>query len=69
MHYSINYEDIKTEIEKLGHSVRNISSIKQCKTKLPLSMSFVKLQPSPNSYVHTNTEEQPSSSKATKYKN
>jgi hypothetical protein len=29
MHYSINPEEIKTEIEKLGHTVTNIWNIKQ----------------------------------------
>jgi hypothetical protein len=51
MHYSINPEDIKAEIEKLGHSVTNIWNIKQYRTKLPLSMFFVELQPAPNNNV------------------
>jgi hypothetical protein len=38
MHYSINPEEIKAEIEKLGHKVSTIWNIKQYKTKLPLSM-------------------------------
>jgi hypothetical protein len=29
MHYSINTEEIKTEIKKLGHTVTNIWNIKQ----------------------------------------
>jgi hypothetical protein len=48
MHYSINPEEIKAEIEKLGHTVSNILNIKQYKTKLPLSMFFVELKPAPN---------------------
>jgi hypothetical protein len=48
MYYSINPEDIKAESEKLGHSVTNIWNIKQYRTKLPLSMFFVELQPAPN---------------------
>jgi hypothetical protein len=36
MHYCINPEEIKTEIEKLGHRVTNIWNIKQYRTKLPL---------------------------------
>jgi hypothetical protein len=48
MHYSNNPEDIKTEIEKLGHSVTNIWNIKQYRTKLPLSTFFIELQPAPN---------------------
>jgi hypothetical protein len=38
MHYCINPEEIKTEIEKLGHTVTNIWNIKQYGTKLPFSM-------------------------------
>jgi hypothetical protein len=45
MHYFINPEEIKTEIEKLGHMVTNIWNIKQYRTKLPLSMLFVELKP------------------------
>jgi hypothetical protein len=48
IHYSINPADIKTEIEKLGHTVTNIWNIKQYGTKLPLSMFFVELKPAPN---------------------
>jgi hypothetical protein len=48
MPYSINPEEIKTEIENLGHTVTNISNIKQYRTKLPLSMFFVELKPAAN---------------------
>jgi hypothetical protein len=48
MHYSINPEEIKTEIEKLGHTVSNIWNIKQYTMKLPLSMFFVQLKSAPN---------------------
>jgi hypothetical protein len=48
MHYSVNPDDIKSEIEKLGHKVANIWNIKQFRTKLPLSMFFVDLKPAPN---------------------
>jgi hypothetical protein len=40
MHYSINPQEIKTEIEKLGHMVTNIWNVKRYRTKLPLSMFF-----------------------------
>jgi hypothetical protein len=40
MHYSITPEEIKTEIQKLGHTVTNIWNIKQYRTKLPLPMFF-----------------------------
>jgi hypothetical protein len=48
MHYSVNPDDIKSEIEKLGHKVANIWNIKQLQTKLPLSKFFVDLKPAPN---------------------
>jgi hypothetical protein len=37
-HYSINPEEIKTEIENLGHTVTNTWNMKQYKTKQPLVM-------------------------------
>jgi hypothetical protein len=40
MHYSISPDDIKAEIENLGHKVANIRNIKQFWAKLPLSMFF-----------------------------
>jgi hypothetical protein len=56
MHYIINPEDIKVEIEKLGHSVTNIWNIKQNRTKLPLSMFVLELQPAPNNKDIFNVE-------------
>jgi hypothetical protein len=56
MYYSINPEEIKTEIENLGHTVTNIWNIKQYRTKLPLSMSFVELKPAPNNKDIFNVE-------------
>jgi hypothetical protein len=47
MNYSINLDDIKTEIENLGHKAANIWNIKQYRTKLPFSMFFVDLKPAP----------------------
>jgi hypothetical protein len=44
MHYSINHEEIKTEIEKLGHMVTNIWNIKEYKTKLPTLHVSVELK-------------------------
>jgi hypothetical protein len=44
MHYSINLEEIKTEIEKLGHPVTNIWNVRQYGSMLPLSMLFIKLK-------------------------
>jgi hypothetical protein len=48
MHYSINPNDMKSEIEKLGHKVEYIWNIKQFQTKLPLSMFFLDLKPAFN---------------------
>jgi hypothetical protein len=48
MHYSINPEEIKIEIENLGHTVTNICNVKQYRTKLPVSMFFVELKPAAN---------------------
>jgi hypothetical protein len=48
MHYCINPEEIKTEIENLGHTVTNIWNIKQYRTKQPLSILSVELKPVPN---------------------
>jgi hypothetical protein len=57
MHYSINPEEIKTEIENLWHTVTNIWNIKQYRTKLlPLSMFFVELKPAPNNKDTFNVE-------------
>jgi hypothetical protein len=48
MHYSINPEEIKSEIEKHGPTVITIWNTKQYRTKLPLSMFFVELKLSLN---------------------
>jgi hypothetical protein len=48
MHYCINPDETKTEVEKLGHSVTNIWIIKQYKTKLLFSMFFAELKPAAN---------------------
>jgi hypothetical protein len=40
MHYSISPDDIKAEIENLGHKVANVWNITQYRTKLPLSKFF-----------------------------
>jgi hypothetical protein len=56
MHYSSNPEEIKTQMEKLGHTVTNIWNAKQYRTTLPLSMFFVKLKPAPNNKHTFNLE-------------
>jgi hypothetical protein len=48
IHQSINIEDIKTEIEKLWHTITNIWNIKQYKTKQPFSIIFLDLKPALN---------------------
>jgi PAX-interacting protein 1 len=49
IHYSTDTNEIKTEIEKLGHKVVNIFNIKQTRTNIPLPLFFVDLKPSDNS--------------------
>jgi hypothetical protein len=56
MHYSINLEEIKTEIENPGHMVTNIWNTKQYRTKHPLSRFFVELKPAPNNKYIFNVE-------------
>lgn len=48
IHYSTDITDIKSEIEKLGHSVVSVFNIKQNRTKIPLPLFFVNLKPSDN---------------------
>jgi hypothetical protein len=51
MHYSINPADIQSEVEKLGHTVANIFTIKHHSTKLPLSMFFFDFKPASNNNI------------------
>jgi hypothetical protein len=48
MYYSINPEEIKTEIDKLGYTVTIIWNIKKYGTKLSLSTISVELKHVPN---------------------
>jgi hypothetical protein len=51
MHYSITPDDIKSEIEILGHKVSNIWNIKHPQTKQPrwlFGLFFINLLPAPN---------------------
>jgi len=48
LHYSTDTQDIKSEIESLGHTVVNIYNIKQSRTNIPLPLFFVDLKPSAN---------------------
>jgi hypothetical protein len=54
--YSVNPEEIKTEIEKLGHTFTNICNIKQYRTTLLLSKIFVELKPAPNNNAIFNVD-------------
>jgi hypothetical protein len=56
MHYSIDPEEIKIEIAKLGHKVSNIWNVKHYLTKQPLSMFFVDLLLAPNNKEIFNVE-------------
>lgn len=48
LHHSLNTNDIKEELQALGHKVRNIINAKHRQTKEPLNMFFVDLEPSEN---------------------
>lgn len=47
MHFSTDLKDIKEAIESHGHAVRNVSNLKS-RSKDPLSIFFVDLEPAPN---------------------
>lgn len=48
LHHSVPLEDIKQDLSKAGHNVRNIVNIKHRVTKEPLCMFFIDLEPTPN---------------------
>lgn len=48
MHFSNDLADIKSAIESYGHKVRNIANLKSSKTKNPLSIFFIDLEPAKN---------------------
>ena len=48
LHYSIPIDEIKEELQKRGHPVRNIFNIRHRVTKHPLSMFYVDLEPKEN---------------------
>jgi hypothetical protein len=56
MHYAIDSREIKVEIENLGHKVSNIRNAKNYRTKQPLSMFFIDLQPAANNKDIFNVE-------------
>jgi hypothetical protein len=51
MHFCINPEEIKTEIETLGHVVTDIWNTKQCKTKSHILCFFVELKPAKKNHI------------------
>lgn len=48
LHYSVDTKDITDELSRLGHRVRNIINAKNRKTKEPLNLFFVDLEPAVN---------------------
>lgn len=48
LHHSIPTEEIKQELEKQGHTVRNILNVRHRKTKEPLPLYFIDLEPKPS---------------------
>ena len=48
LHYSVPPEDIKEELQKEGHMVRNVMNVKHKQTKDSLSLFFVDLEPQAN---------------------
>ena len=48
LHYSIPIDEIKEELQKKGHAVRNILNIRHKVNKYPLSMFYVDLEPKEN---------------------
>lgn len=48
MHFSTDLKDLKDSIEEYGHKVRNITNIRHFKTKNPLPIFFIDLEPSSN---------------------
>lgn len=48
MHYSTDPADIINAINAYGHNVRNVSNARSAKTKTPLGMFFVDLEPAKN---------------------
>lgn len=48
LHYSVDLDNLKVEIEEYGHKVSNIYNIKQRLTGKPLPIFFVDIQPATN---------------------
>jgi hypothetical protein len=48
VHHSVNINYIKTELEEKGHAVRNIMNGRHWRTKGPLNLFFIDLEPAEN---------------------
>jgi hypothetical protein len=48
LHYSTPIAQIRAELEKQGHKVRNILNVKHRITEEPLSLFFIGLEPKEN---------------------
>jgi len=48
VHHSVNINDIKKELEGKGHAVRNIMEGRHWRTKEPLNLFFIDLEPAAN---------------------
>ena len=48
LHYSIAVDEVKEELQKKGHAVRNILNIRHRVNMYPLSMFYVDLEPKEN---------------------
>ena len=48
LHHSVDVQDLKEEISRMGHTVRNINNARHRITKDPLNLFFVDLEPSGN---------------------
>lgn len=48
IHYTTDTDELKKELENLGHTVINISNIKQRVTKKPLNLFHIELKQNPN---------------------
>ena len=48
IHHSVDLDDLKFELQKLGHEVTNISNIRHRVTKNPLSLFFIDIKQKEN---------------------
>jgi hypothetical protein len=48
LHFSTNIKDIEQDLNKVGHTVRNITNVLSRQTRAPLNIFFVDLEPAAN---------------------